>query len=70
MACAMCEAIVKNHRGAPGHEKLVQIGEPEKVKIVGQANVYVTKYRCADCNTEWRHENDKNDDHAGWSMIE
>lgn len=70
MACHLCESMEQNRRGVLPHAKLTQVGEPKKVKVIGQANIYVTMYQCSNCKTKWRFENDKNDAHAGWSTTE
>lgn len=63
--CANCTAIVTGKRGAAGHDDLVETGK-DAVKPFGQSQIRFTYYVCRTCGTRWRHEDDKNDPHAGW----
>jgi hypothetical protein len=33
------------------------------------SQVTITRYRCDRCGTSWEYENNKADQHAGWSVV-
>lgn len=65
--CESCQGVQRNWRRAPGHAELVQ-GVNRKVER-SHGQVTVTKYRCDRCGTAWEYENNKADQHAGWSVL-
>jgi hypothetical protein len=71
--CADCNAIVQHVRYLPdgsfaqGHQKLKET-HITGYKPFAQAGVVVKHYECSSCGTKWKHENDKNDPHVGWSF--
>ncbi len=68
--CADCEAIEHGKRGAPGHARLVQEGQPMRGPTpIGQAKITITHYRCKACGRRWQYVNDKNADGAGWTPV-
>jgi hypothetical protein len=67
MNCDACKKIETSKRGASGHPSLVEIRK-SKANVVGQ-NIWLIDYACSDCGAKWRYEDDKNDQHAGWSML-
>ena len=69
MTCELCKAIELSKRSVLKHEYLIQSGLPKKHKVVGQANIMITKYQCQQCHTKWQYEDDKNDDYSGWTVI-
>ncbi|MQR00553.1 hypothetical protein [Glaciimonas soli] len=68
MSCDACNGIQQRNRKGQGHAKLTPIGEPVKVRNMGQPAVIMTHYVCEDCGTKWQHEDDKRDAYAGWSI--
>ncbi|MDM0117025.1 hypothetical protein QTI66_33415 [Variovorax sp. J22R133] len=70
--CASCAGIQRNWRRAPGHAELVQISSRKVERSDGDSGghtVTVTRYRCDACGTAWDYENDKTNQHAGWSVA-
>jgi filamentous hemagglutinin family protein len=65
--CTPCQGIQRNWRKAPGHAELVQRGNRKEERDTG--TVTVTRYVCDRCGTAWEYENDKNDQQAGWSLL-
>jgi hypothetical protein len=49
--------------------KRAPTGSPKKHKVSGQANIYITQFRCSECGAKWALEEDKNDDYSGWSKV-
>ncbi|MGS0742849.1 hypothetical protein ACVBEF_13585 [Glaciimonas sp. GG7] len=68
MQCDACNAIELRKRKEVGHAKLLPIGEPVKVRNMGQPAVIMTHYVCEDCATKWQYEDDRRDVYAGWSV--
>ena len=66
--CSPCAGIQRNWRRAPGHAELVQ-GSNRKEARDGRM-VTVTRYRCDHCGVRWDYENDKTNQHAGWSLVQ
>ena len=69
MLCDLCSAIETNKRNASGHNCLVKTEGLLRQKMVGQASSSITKYKCSKCNHSWQYEDDKNDNHAGWTAL-
>lgn len=65
--CDSCAGIQRNWRRAPGHAELQQ-GQHRQERR-GNALVTITSYRCDRCGTAWEYENNKTDQHAGWSVV-
>lgn len=65
--CEPCAGIQRNWRRAQGHAELVQ-GVNHKVERT-HGQVTVTRYVCDRCGTVWDYENDKTNQHAGWSVV-
>lgn len=65
--CEPCAGIQRNWRRAPGHAELVQ-GINHKIER-SHGLVTVTRYVCDHCGTVWNYENDKTNQHAGWSIM-
>lgn len=65
--CDACAGIQRNWRRAPGHVELVQGGNRQEKR--GRGLVTVTSYRCERCGTAWEYENNKADQHVGWSVV-
>jgi len=65
--CESCAGIQRNWRRAPGHAELRQ-GDNRQEKR-GHGLVTVTRYRCERCGTAWDYENNKADQHVGWSVV-
>lgn len=65
--CAACAGIQRNWRKAPGHAELMQRGNRKEER--GAAQVTVTRYVCEQCGTVWDYENNKQNQHAGWSVV-
>jgi hypothetical protein len=59
--------VQRNWRRAPGHAELVQGVSRKEARAHGQ--VTVTRYVCDRCGTVWDYENNKADQHAGWSVV-
>jgi hypothetical protein len=66
--CEPCAGVQRNWRRAPGHAELVQGVNRKEARAHGQ--VTVTRYLCDRCGTVWDYENDKTNQHAGWSVID
>jgi len=66
--CEPCAGIQRNWRRAPGHAELVQRGNRKEEREDGRV-VTITRYRCDRCGTAWEYENDKADQHVGWSVV-
>jgi len=66
--CEPCAGIQRNWRKAPGHAELVQRGNRKEEREDGRV-VTITRYRCDRCGTAWEYENDKADQHVGWSVV-
>ena len=65
--CEPCSGIQRHWRRAPGHAELVQGSNRKESRDHGQ--VAITRYRCDRCGTSWEYENNKADQHAGWSVV-
>jgi hypothetical protein len=65
--CDSCAGIQRNWRRAPGHAELLQGGNRQEKRKHGL--VTVTSYRCDRCGTAWEYENNKADQHVGWSVV-
>ena len=65
--CDPCAGIQQNWRRAKGHVELQQHGNRKEARASGQ--VTVTRYQCDRCGTIWDYENNKQDLHAGWSVV-
>jgi len=65
--CEPCSGIQRHWRRAPGHAELVQGSNRKEQRDQGQ--VTITRYRCESCGTSWEYENNKSDQHAGWSVV-
>ncbi len=65
--CEPCAGIQRNWRRAPGHAELVQRKNRREERPNGP--VTVTRYLCDHCGTVWDYENDKTNQHAGWSVV-
>jgi hypothetical protein len=65
--CESCSGVQRNWRRAPGHAELVQGVNRKEPRAHGQ--VTVTRYMCDRCGTVWDYENNKTDQHAGWSVV-
>ena len=65
--CDACASIQRNWRRAPGHAELMQGKNRKEERRGGQ--VTVTRYVCERCAAVWDYENDKNNTHAGWSLL-
>jgi len=65
--CEPCAAVQQNWRRAPGHAELVQGANRKELR--GEKTVTVTRYRCDHCGTVWDYENNKANQHAGWSVV-
>ena len=66
--CEPCSGIQRNWRRAPGHAELVQGTNRKAQRESGQATI--TSYRCDRCGAAWEYENNKADQHAGWSVVD
>ncbi|MCX7243712.1 MAG: hypothetical protein NTV64_08060 [Polaromonas sp.] len=67
LLCEACAGIQRNWRRAPGHPELVQ-GAPHHAKR-SHGLVAITPYKCDRCGTAWEYENNKADQHVGWSVV-
>ena len=70
--CTSCAAIQRNWRRAPGHAELVQVSSRKAERSDGDNGSHtltITRYRCDVCGTRWDYENDKTNQHAGWSVV-
>ncbi len=65
--CESCAGIQRNWRRAPGHAELLQGNNRQEKRREGM--VTVTQYRCDRCGTSWEYENNKRDQHVGWSVV-
>lgn len=65
--CEACAGIQRNWRRAKGHAELHQGLNRKEPRRHGQ--VTITEYQCDRCGTNWDYENDKNNLHAGWSVV-
>lgn len=65
--CDACTGIQRHWRRAPGHPELVQRGNRKEQR--GSTEVTVTRYQCDRCGTAWEYENDRQNLHAGWSVV-
>ena len=65
--CDSCAGIQRNWRRAPGHAELLQGGNRQEKRKHGL--VTVTSYSCDRCGTAWEYENNKADQHVGWSVV-
>ena len=65
--CDSCAGIQRNWRKAPGHVELVQ-GDNYPRERNG-VKVTFTRYVCERCGTNWEYENNKQNQHAGWSLT-
>jgi hypothetical protein len=73
--CEPCSGIQRNWRRAPGHAELEQGGNRQEDRRANRHSsdkhslVTITSYSCARCGTAWEYENNKADQHAGWSVV-
>ena len=65
--CEPCAGIQQNWRRAPGHAELVQGANRKEQRETGQATI--TSYRCDRCGNAWEYENNKANQHLGWSVL-
>jgi hypothetical protein len=65
--CEPCSGIQRNWRRAPGHAELVQGANRKEQRESGQATI--TSYLCDRCGTAWEYENNKANQHVGWSVV-
>ena len=65
--CTSCAGIQRNWRKAPGHAELMQRGNRKEER--NGAQVTVTRYVCEQCGTVWDYENNKQNQHVGWSIA-
>jgi hypothetical protein len=65
--CEPCSGIQRNWRRAPGHAELVQGANRKELR--DSTSVTITRYRCDRCGSSWEYENNKADQHAGWSVV-
>jgi hypothetical protein len=65
--CDACASIQRDWRRAPGHPELMQGVNRKEPRRHGA--VTVTRYVCERCAAVWDYENDKNNTHAGWSLL-
>jgi len=65
--CEPCAGIQQHWRKAPGHAELVQGTHHREDRGNGQASF--TRYRCDRCGAAWEYENNKANQHAGWSLL-
>jgi hypothetical protein len=65
--CEPCSGIQRYWRSAPGHAELVQGANRKEPRDLGQATI--TAYRCDRCGTAWEYENNKANQHVGWSVV-
>ena len=65
--CEPCAGIQRNWRRAPGHAELVQGSNRKEARE--ERTVTVTRYRCDRCGSIWDYENNKANQHAGWSLV-
>lgn len=68
MPCYLCKSIPQNVRGANAGNHLVQIGQAEIIERAGQKPIVITKHKCSECGSIWRHTNDETDENAGWAF--
>ncbi len=69
MTCELCKSTEQNARSKHVHERLQQVGVTERVtRAVRAKAIWVTRFRCQLCGTEWRHEDDMHTGHAGWAI--
>jgi hypothetical protein len=70
MPCALCQSVDQNVRNLRIHERLRQIGTTERItRSANRKAAWVTWFCCEVCGTEWRHEDDQNNNRAGWSIA-
>ena len=65
--CDSCAGIQRNWRRAPGHAELLQGSNRQEKRKHGL--VTITSYRCDRCGTAWEYENNKSEQHVGWSVV-
>jgi hypothetical protein len=65
--CESCLGIQRNWRRAPGHAELLQRGNRQEPR--NRNLVTITSYLCDRCGTAWEYENDRQNQHAGWSVV-
>ena len=65
--CEPCAGIQRNWRRAPGHAELVQGANRKEAR--DERAVTVTRYRCDRCGATWDYENNKANQHVGWSLV-
>lgn len=65
--CEPCSGIQRHWRRSPGHAELVQGANRKEPRAAGSATI--TAYQCDRCGTSWEYENNKADQHAGWSVV-
>ena len=65
--CEPCAGVQRHWRRAPGHAELVQGANRKEPR--GDGQVTVTRYVCDRCDAVWDYENNKSDQHAGWSVV-
>ena len=65
--CEPCSGIQRNWRRAPGHAELVQGANRKEQRESGQATI--TAYLCDRCGAAWEYENNKANQHVGWSVL-
>lgn len=66
--CGACAAIETSKRGAPGHDQLEETSRDRK--SYPQGGIGYRRFTCRTCGTKWEYENDKNDQWAGWSVVD
>lgn len=70
MGCQACNEIVVGKRGVARHAAMEQVGQARRgATPIGQARITLTDYLCSTCGKLWTYEDDRNDDHTGWSSV-
>jgi len=69
MFCNLCASVPQHIRTDKQHEHLQQVGVTERISQNAKKKpIWVTRFRCELCGTEWRHEDDPRNHVAGWSL--
>ncbi len=65
--CEPCSGIQRNWRGAPGHAELLQGANRKESR--DERTVTVIRFHCDRCGAAWDYENNKANQHSGWSLV-
>ena len=68
--CPFCETLITNKTGIHAHDHLRECESRDFITLVTRSYVSIKLFRCEKCGTQWTHQNDPNDETAGWATFD